>query len=423
MTSGSHSEQADDPLNSTVVSHSHVPHSAAFSFVCLGVGGGPFENDSSCYVMKPADRHWHDGAILVEGGSFLGSLRECLEHPDHAFSDATFPPHLTAEQRTEVFNSWITQVYISHGHLDHVFGLALASANSRTQRPVYGLPDTLDSILGLFNGRLWPRLASYDAEDPMTMYHLRSLELGKPLTATLDVTVTPYPVSHGASRLTDGVPVFQDVFHMPPPSPLPCAPLDTMSTTVSTAFLFRNHRVDRDVLFLGDVEPDEVGHSRANAELWRKVAGRMAQGKLNAVFLECSYSSEQPNHLLFGHLTPKHLYAELKTLARLVAQERFGNEIKTKNALRGLKCVVIHIKGMVLPADARFSCFRLIQRQNESKLILPVTLAQIVEKELQALEAEHQLGVEFIIARRGQRIGAYGSYLPRMLIGSVYHIN
>lgn len=400
----------DDEQQDTIPSQPPVGP-AAFSFVCLGVGGGPYDNDCSCYVMKPADREWHDGTILVEGGSFLGSLKECLEHPEDTFPDAEFPPHLSAEQRTEIFNSWITQVYLSHGHLDHVFGLVLASAILRIQRPVYGLPDTLNTLLGLFNGRLWPRLASYNADDPMSLYHLRSLELEHPLSAAPDVTVTPYPVSHGASRLTDGVPVFHDLFHIPSPPPLPCAPLDTMSTTVSTAFLFRNHRVDRDVLFLGDVEPDTVGHSRANTDLWSKVAGRMAQGKLNAVFLECSYASEQPNHLLFGHLTPKHLYAELATLARLVARERCGDETKTENMLHGLKCIVIHIKGMVLAADPNFSCCQPVQRRREAATLpLPIQLVQTIEKELHDLESEQRLGVEFIIAQRGQRIGAYQSY-------------
>ncbi|WFD17874.1 3',5'-cyclic-nucleotide phosphodiesterase [Malassezia caprae] len=411
MNAGTQPGPADTLPNTTAQSQSAVPDRAAFSFVCLGVGGGPYDNDSSCYVMKPADQKWHDGTILVEGGSFMGSLKECLEHPADSFPDAVFPAELSPEQRTEIFHSWITQVYLSHGHLDHVFGLVLASANARIQRPVYGLPDTLDTLQELFNGRIWPRLASYNAEDPMTMYHLRSLELGKPLTAAPDVTVTPYPVSHGASRLTDGVPVFQDLFHIPPPTPLPCAPLDTMSTSISTAFLFRNHRVDRDVLFVGDVEPDEVGRSMANADLWKQVAGRMAQGKLNAVFLECSYASEQPNHLLFGHLTPKHLYTELETLARLVAREQGRDETQTKNMLRGLKCIVIHIKGMILAADPLFSCCQRVQRHHEEEtLSLPVNLVATVEKELHELETERQLGVQFIIARRGQRIGAYRDY-------------
>lgn len=40
----------------------------SFTFVCLGVSGGPLESDCSCYLLKPADQEWHDGAVVVEGG-------------------------------------------------------------------------------------------------------------------------------------------------------------------------------------------------------------------------------------------------------------------------------------------------------------------------------------------------------------------
>jgi hypothetical protein len=40
----------------------------SFTFVCLGVGGGPLENDCSCYMLKPAHREWSEGAVVVEGG-------------------------------------------------------------------------------------------------------------------------------------------------------------------------------------------------------------------------------------------------------------------------------------------------------------------------------------------------------------------
>lgn len=78
-------------------------------------------------------------------------------------------------------NAWVRQALISHGHLDHIFGLVLASAAQRMQRPVYGLEDTLETILGVFNGRVWPKLASYDASNPMAYYHLRPY-VPRPLT-------------------------------------------------------------------------------------------------------------------------------------------------------------------------------------------------------------------------------------------------
>lgn len=40
----------------------------SFSFVCLGVGGGPLESDCSCYIVKAAGRHWREGMYVLEGG-------------------------------------------------------------------------------------------------------------------------------------------------------------------------------------------------------------------------------------------------------------------------------------------------------------------------------------------------------------------
>ena len=42
----------------------------AFSFVCVGVSGGPFETDCSSYVMKLADKKWSEGITLLEAGEY-----------------------------------------------------------------------------------------------------------------------------------------------------------------------------------------------------------------------------------------------------------------------------------------------------------------------------------------------------------------
>ena len=386
---------------------------AAFSFVCLGVGGGPFDDDCSCYVMKPADRAWHEGTVLVEGGSFLGSLKKCLQPPDSVFYDAEFPPNVDADGRTEIFNSWINNVFISHGHLDHIYGLVLASANNRVQRPVYGLEDTLETILTVFNGRIWPRLASYDESDPMAFYHLRTLKINAPLRIAPEVDVTAFPISHGPARLSEGTTCFNDeILHAEPIEHPPCEMDGTFCRTVSTAFLFTNHRRDMDVLFMGDVEPDLVCHSSCNSTLWENVAPRAAQNKLKAVFLECSFSSEQPTHLLFGHLTPEYLYKELECLARHVRLCQEQDENLLEGSLRGLKCIVIHLKGLVLSADPSYTTCTPVPKSSSSEhLPLPVPLRERIQNELDALESKKRLGVEFIIAQRGQRIGTFHATL------------
>ena len=108
----------------------------------------------------------------AQTGSWLGALKNILSEPNHAFFDAEFP-EATAEAKVELINSWVDQAFVSHGHLDHIFGLVLASAVQRVQKPVYGLQDTLETITEVFNGRLWPKLVSFNAKDPFAFYHLR----------------------------------------------------------------------------------------------------------------------------------------------------------------------------------------------------------------------------------------------------------
>ena len=142
----------------------------------------------------------------------------------------------------------------------------------------------------------------------------------------------------------------------------------------------------------------------------------VAQGKLRAVFLECSYGSSQPNEFLFGHLTPKHLYAELGTLAECVRVERGAKD--TKGILRGVKCVVIHVKDMMLPGvgvpcRVPFSTALDGLGANEPPA-LPIDLRTQIAAELASLEAEAQLGVELIIAT------VKGARLDPSLAGDVF---
>lgn len=234
------------------------------------------------------------------------------------------------------------------------------------------------------------------------------MELEKKYKLSDVLSVTPYPVSHGMSLLAHDTAGFQPIIA---PNPTPCSfHSGHISSTVSTAFLLTHTVLDCDVLFMGDVEPDAVGGSKRNQALWQAIAPRVAQGKLRAIFIECSYGSDQPNEYLFGHLTPTHLYDELRTL------EDAGNavlgDMDAGQCLAGVKCVVIHVKDMMLPSSSTPPC-RLpantapeaIAAHAGTPKLLPVDLRTQIENELAALEEKYGLGVEFHVARRGDRIG------------------
>lgn len=90
----------------------------------------------------------------------------------------------------------------------------------------------------------------------------------------------------------------------------------------STAFFITNEYTGKDVLFFGDVEPDSISRSPRNGRIWAHAAIKFAEGKLNTVFLECSFPASQPTEFLFGHLSVSHVFDELKTLATSVVAER-----------------------------------------------------------------------------------------------------
>ena len=90
----------------------------------------------------------------------------------------------------------------------------------------------------------------------------------------------------------------------------------------SSAFFIRDEYSGKEVLVFGDVEPDSISLYPRTHIVWAEAALKIAQGHLAAVFIECSYSDSQPDAVLFGHLAPRHLIAELIVLADMVSEKK-----------------------------------------------------------------------------------------------------
>jgi cAMP phosphodiesterase len=90
----------------------------------------------------------------------------------------------------------------------------------------------------------------------------------------------------------------------------------------STAYFIRAEPSGRELLVFGDVEPDCLSAVPRNHVVWGEAAPRIATGQLAAVFIECSYTDAQPDRVLFGHMAPRHVVAELAGLADMVAETR-----------------------------------------------------------------------------------------------------
>ena len=433
----------------------HTTAAPAFELLVVGCGGGPVEGNMSCYLLKPAARAWATaGATALDAGCAIGALANVLQaharHPAHGSSsssssssssdlltqlgvgvvdDDTPDPAHWQRAATHVWSLiqlrlslspfsfslfsyhdpehtvWKTArcFAISHAHLDHVSGLILASACSRSSRPLYAHARTLANLANAFDGGLWPRLAGpeRDGQSNGRAYRWRELDASstvdlmrhprrkrddddyiqdddddgdygeldtlsdeedRPRTKwrrsarvrlSTGLDMVAFPVSHGMDPSR---------FHRNKPSKQDDDDDDDEDEAYdSAAFLIRDRATRRELVFFGDVEPDSLSARPRNVHVWRAVARRVADGRLSAILLECSYPSSQPTDQLWGHLSPPHVLDELETLARLVCARRRKRQAAAQRQaedreregrrlpLEGVTVIVTHIKDDVLP--------------------------------------------------------------------------
>ncbi|MBM3650014.1 MAG: 3',5'-cyclic-nucleotide phosphodiesterase [Alphaproteobacteria bacterium] len=301
-----------------------------FDVVALGALGGIQDGNLSAWLIQP---HGDNRAVTCEAGTLVNGLRVADEKG--ALASLSVPTGSDLSRVGYALTTVIKGYLISHAHLDHVGGLIVASPDD-SKKPIYVLPSVgVDLVETYFNWRAWPNFTDRGKAPQLKKYTIEELKPGAatPLANTA-MTVTAYPLAHGGVE--------------------------------STAFLVESG--GDAILCPGDTGPDAVEKSSRLAELWSAVAERTRQKKLKAIVIEVSYTSDRPDNLLFGHLTPRYLLAELRTLDRLAGG----------GALKGLPVVVSHIK------------YSLTREQPQRQV-------------LQELEAGNDLGLRFIMPEQGQR--------------------
>lgn len=159
-------------------------------------------------------------------------------------------------------------------------------------------------------------------------------EAHRPLHPALPITTLTYPVAHGCT--SQGLYESSAVFIRYDPAALNESENET-----------GRGEGYREFLFFGDVESDwrkegeedvnkanREGAEKMNKEIWREAARGWDDGRLAGVFvslatlvlvhdradcqIECSYDSDRPASLMFGHVSPPGLYHELERLASFV---------------------------------------------------------------------------------------------------------
>jgi cAMP phosphodiesterase len=293
---------------------SGVSAQSVFRVIPLGVKGGSDESNLSAYAVAAGRSTSY---VCLDAGTLHAGIRKAID------------AGLFAGDPAGVLKANIKGYLISHPHLDHLAGLVINSPDDGP-KPIYGLPFCLDAFRDkYFTWQTWANFANEGEKPQLGKYRYVPLTVGQETALEqTELYVRPYALSHSGAHL-------------------------------STAFLLRHN--DSYMLYLGDTGPDAVEKSTALRALWQEVSPLIKSKKLKAIFIEVSFTNAQPDHLLFGHLTPRHLMTELSNLSGLTGVE----------VLKDLPVVITHIK----PApDREKTIMDELQTLNHTlkvKLILP----------------------------------------------------
>ncbi|MEB0260604.1 MULTISPECIES: 3',5'-cyclic-nucleotide phosphodiesterase [unclassified Mucilaginibacter] len=262
-----------------------VKPATSFRIVPLGVLGGADESNLSAYMLAAKGTNNY---ICLDAGTIHAGIAKA-----QAYKTFTVPA-------ADVLRKYIKGYFISHAHLDHLAGMVMNAPDDSTKN-IYGLKSTLETIkTHYFTWESWANFADDGGAPLLKKYHYKPLEPGiETAIENTDLQVQVFPLAH--SNLT------------------------------STAFLVRSK--DNYLLYLGDTGADEIEKSQNLHNLWVSVAPLVKAQKLKAIMIEVSFSSEQPDKSLFGHLTPRLLMNEMGELSKL-----------SNTSLKGFNVVVTHLK-------------------------------------------------------------------------------
>jgi cAMP phosphodiesterase len=292
---------------------------SSFTVVPLGIKGGSDESNLSAYAVASAGSKDY---VCLDAGTLQTGIRMAVKNK------------VWKGDATSFLRKNIKSYLISHPHFDHVAGLILNSPED-SAKYIYGLESCLSVLKEKhFSWKSWANFGNEGEQPTLNKYSYQTLMPGKevPLHNT-SLFVTPFVLSH-------------------------------VSPNESTAFLIRSG--ENYLLYLGDTGCDRIEKSDKLQELWKVITPIVKSKKLKAIFIEVSFANEQPDNLLFGHLTPALLFEELSVLE---------NECGI-GLLKNLNIVITHMK----PAGNREAIIK----------------KQVVESNVQ--------GVNLVFPKQGQQL-------------------
>ncbi|WON76071.1 MBL fold metallo-hydrolase [Serratia sp. UGAL515B_01] len=270
---------------------------AGFDVVALGVDGGVSDGNLTSYLIRSDSQTQY---LALDAGTLLPGIARGLEKG--SFPQVT--PELAAPYTPQgyIFRKLIDSYFISHGHLDHVAGLIIASPDDE-KKTVYAQADTVLTLRNhYFNWKSWPNFTDAGNGTRLGTYRLQTVRPQQPVTLGLTgLSGVLYSLSHD---------------------------------NYSSSMLLVSDR-EGAFAYFGDTGPDVLEKSRNLDTIWRVLGPLIEQKKLKGMIIETSYPDRAEDQHLYGHLTPTWLLKELKNL-----QQYSGGE----GSLKGLPVVISHIK-------------------------------------------------------------------------------
>lgn len=260
---------------------------STFDVIPLGVLGGGDESNLSSYAISAKGENAY---VCLDAGTIRSGISKAIANG------------IWSGDPIVILRRNIKAYLISHPHLDHVSGLILNSPDD-TVKQIYGTRLCLDVIRdNYFSWKSWANFGNEGEKPALNKYSYNALVPGQQvLLPGTSLKVTAFILSHA-------------------------------SPSESTAFLIEAN--GNYLLYLGDTGADRIEKSIRLQTLWETIAPYAASGKLKAIFIEVSFPNEQPDHLLFGHLNPKLLMAEMSQLQKQIPG----------HSLTSIPVVITHMK-------------------------------------------------------------------------------
>ena len=270
--------------------------SAIFELVTLGDSGGIEDGNLSAFLLRALPEPHY---ITFDAGTLVNGINVALSN--NAFKNLPVKIDNTLSPTGNILHHHIKGYLISHGHLDHVAGLLIASPEDNN-KPIYALTSVNQTMSNsYFNWQAWANFT--DRGIPPLLNKYQVIDLLPQQSTNLQGTqlkVTPFSLSHSLE---------------------------------STAFVIEYQ--GNLFVYFGDTGPDAVEKQGKLATVWRYLAEQMKTKKLRGIVIEVSFDNQRPNHLLFGHLTPQWLMSELT---------HFHSLVDNKKQLKDMQVIISHIK-------------------------------------------------------------------------------